>query len=104
MTAGGYRYYMRSRGKVSGPFSLSVLREMRDRGQLGRFHELSIDQTVWAPAATFENLFPPALLSSPRDRPDRAPEVIPRPVSGETVVESPPEQCGRARARLARKL
>lgn len=60
----GEAYYVRARGKVTGPFNVDELRSMRSRGQLGRFHELSTDQFTWAPASSLEHLFPAALKPS----------------------------------------
>jgi hypothetical protein len=51
-------YYVRIRGKVMGPFGLQKLRSLRDRGQLGRFHELSQDRQQWQAASLVAELFP----------------------------------------------
>src|SRR5438270_13529204 len=50
-------WYMRTRGRVLGPFSWSQLESLRDRGQLSQFHELSQDRQVWVNAATRAALF-----------------------------------------------
>jgi hypothetical protein len=53
------RLYVRVRGKVLGPFSFAQLQALRDRGQLRRFHEVSPDRSVWSPASSLADLFPP---------------------------------------------
>jgi hypothetical protein len=50
-------FYIRIRGKVTGPFSFEQLKALRDRGQLRRFHELSQDRQAWAPASAVDQLF-----------------------------------------------
>ena len=51
-------FYVRIRGKVMGPFPVSQLRSLRDRGQLQSFHEVSVDRLRWSPATTIIELFP----------------------------------------------
>jgi hypothetical protein len=51
------RLYVRVRGKVLGPFAVAQLRQLRDRGQLKRFHEVSADRQQWEPAAVLAELF-----------------------------------------------
>jgi hypothetical protein len=53
-------FYVRMRGRVSGPFSVTQLQALYQRGQLGRFHEVSEDRQSWATASTLGFLFPPA--------------------------------------------
>lgn len=53
-------WYVRSRGRTQGPFPLSKLAEMRDRGVLARFHQLSKDQAGWIQAGSLPELFPVA--------------------------------------------
>lgn len=53
-------YYVRSRGRVTGPFTHAQLRKMRSSGRLGRAHQISTDQVDWHPAAMLEQLFPDA--------------------------------------------
>src|SRR5262245_59846319 len=53
------QWYVRVRGKVMGPLNLARLKELRDRGQFRRFHEVSEDQRTWVTAATIGELFPP---------------------------------------------
>jgi hypothetical protein len=51
--------YVRSRGKILGPFNLPQLQSLRDRGQLRRFHEVSEDRLSWVSASSVAELFPP---------------------------------------------
>ena len=51
-------YYLRSRGKVLGPFPLDRLQVMKSRGQLGRTHQVSLDRQTWSAAGTLTELFP----------------------------------------------
>lgn len=54
------RYYLRSRGRILGPFPLPKLLEMRDRRHLKQIHELSSDRVTWRPAKSFPEIFPPS--------------------------------------------
>jgi len=51
-------YYIRMQGRVVGPLSSDKLHEMKSRGQLHKFHEISIDRFKWHPASEFADLFP----------------------------------------------
>lgn len=51
------RYYLRSRGKVSGPFSTSELQELRARGRLGSAYEVSEDRISWHDVTSLEDVF-----------------------------------------------
>lgn len=55
-------YYLRSRGKVLGPFPLERLQTMKSRGQIGRTHQVSTDRQTWVAAGSLPELFagPPA--------------------------------------------
>ncbi len=57
MTEASDGWYMRSRGRVLGPFTRDQLESMRDRGQLSQFHEISQDRRNWANASAIEWLF-----------------------------------------------
>jgi S1-C subfamily serine protease len=50
-------WFVRSQGRILGPFAMSQLESMRDRGQLSKFHELSKDKRVWISASSVEGLF-----------------------------------------------
>jgi hypothetical protein len=53
-------WYIRFRGRVSGPFTAGQLASMRERGQFSRFHEVAMDRQNWVGAARVPELFPPA--------------------------------------------
>lgn len=53
------RYYVRWRGKRSGPFDVEELKEMAAQGRLSKLHDISADETAWRRAGTLEELFPP---------------------------------------------
>jgi S1-C subfamily serine protease len=50
-------WYVRSKGRVLGPFTRAQLESLRDRGQLAKFHEVSQDKQTWVGAATLSELF-----------------------------------------------
>src|SRR5271155_2978838 len=52
------RYFVRTQGRVSGPFTVSQIRALYQRGHFGRFHEVSPDQRTWQPAGELPELFP----------------------------------------------
>lgn len=58
-------WYIRARGRVTGPFDRTQLENLRNRGQLARFHEISQDKQVWVSAATLELFAMPGLSTSP---------------------------------------
>lgn len=49
-------YYVRIRGKVTGPFSLEQLRSLHKRGQFTSFHEVSNNRANWHSVSAFEEL------------------------------------------------
>jgi serine/threonine protein kinase len=60
MTGGGApaaQYYVRLRGKLSGPFDLATLQRQARQGLISRLHQVSEDRASWAPATTVEGLF-----------------------------------------------
>ncbi len=50
-------WYVRSQGRVRGPFTWSQLESMRDRRQLAQVNEVSQDKQSWAGAASLTTLF-----------------------------------------------
>src|SRR6266851_7892935 len=52
------QFFVRVRGKVTGPFGFEQLKSLRDRGQFRRFHEISGDKKTLLPASTMSELFP----------------------------------------------
>ena len=53
-------WFIRSRGRVLGPFTTPQLETMRARGQFTQFYEISEDRLNWESAATLTHLFPPS--------------------------------------------
>lgn len=50
-------YYVRIRGRVSGPYGLDQLKDMRNRGRLMAIHEISMDKASWRPARELDEVF-----------------------------------------------
>ncbi|NNM87732.1 MAG: hypothetical protein HKL95_04350 [Phycisphaerae bacterium] len=53
-------FFVRSRGKISGPFDLAGLQRLVRLGMLSRVHELSTDKQNWTSAAQTPGVFPEA--------------------------------------------
>lgn len=53
--------YVRIRGHVQGPHDFDVLKRLVQRGELGRFHDVSEDREKWVKAATYSELFNPTV-------------------------------------------
>ncbi len=51
------RYWVRLRGKVTGPFDLSSLQRQIKQGHISRLHQISADQVVWKQATEIEGLY-----------------------------------------------
>ncbi|TXI08321.1 MAG: DUF4339 domain-containing protein, partial [Rhizobium sp.] len=49
-------YFIRVRGRVLGPYSVTQLKTLRARGQFSRANEVSTDRQVWESAGTIEHL------------------------------------------------
>jgi hypothetical protein len=49
-------FYVRWRGRVSGPFAVEELRERMDRGQLSQLHEISRDGEDWSQVRDVDEL------------------------------------------------
>jgi len=60
----GEAYYIRTRGKITGPFDLSSLQKLVRRGVLSRMQEISSDRISWASAGDFGELFAARVSSS----------------------------------------
>jgi S1-C subfamily serine protease len=58
-------FYVRVRGKISGPFDIAALQKLVRRGGLSRIHEISSDRATWSAAGEFEDLFPSTPASLP---------------------------------------
>src|SRR5579862_9485236 len=83
-------YYIRLRGRVSGPFTEGELQTLHRRGQFGRFYEVSTDAHSWRPAAVLTHLFAPPPAPVRPIVPEPVPVAVapPQPVP---VPEAPPE-------------
>jgi uncharacterized RDD family membrane protein YckC len=51
-------YYIRHRGRITGPIPLAELQRMVKRGQITRMHDLSVDNQTWNRAGDHQDLFP----------------------------------------------
>lgn len=51
------KWYIRWRGKVTGPYTLAQLEKLQSRGQISRLHEVSQDRRSWARASTLTSVF-----------------------------------------------
>ena len=51
-------YFIRMRGRVTGPFGLEELRSMLRLGTLSRVHDVSIDRSNWLPVGSVAELLP----------------------------------------------
>ncbi len=54
------QYFIRSRGRITGPHSVPAVQKQARRGTLSKYDELSSDGTEWAHAGDFVDLFPTA--------------------------------------------
>lgn len=77
------KFYIRDRGRVSGPFSRENIQELARRGRFRRQHQISRDGKTWERAASIPELFP-------------APVVRPRAQPKQALIESPPVSDGSA--------
>lgn len=62
----GQKWYVRNRGKVSGPFTLEQLLSQKSLGRLTKVHQISEDAKSWQPATSHVELFPPVVPRSRR--------------------------------------
>jgi hypothetical protein len=60
------QFFVRWRGKITGPFDLELLKRMVAQGRLSKLHGVSADQTDWGRAGAFEELFPPHEVEAER--------------------------------------
>ena len=61
-TSTGPQYWVRLRGKVTGPFDLAALQRQVKQGQLSRLHQISSDQATWKQASEMEGLYGPSIV------------------------------------------
>jgi hypothetical protein len=59
---GGEKYWVRLRGKTTGPFEFSELQRQVKSGAVSRFHQVSVDQVNWKAATSVEGLWGPAVV------------------------------------------
>ena len=52
------QYYLKLRGKVTGPFSFERIKQLYDRGQLTPYHQVSADRRAWSPLESLEGIVP----------------------------------------------
>jgi S1-C subfamily serine protease len=52
-------FYVRSKGKITGPFDLATVQKLARRGTVSRLDDLSRNRVNWEPASTMPSLFPP---------------------------------------------
>ena len=57
MSTGSEQWFIRVRGRISGPFGLQQLKGLKARGRLSRVHEVSSDRQTWIPATSIAGLF-----------------------------------------------
>jgi hypothetical protein len=67
-------YFVRTRGRVTGPFDRETLQKLVRRGAVSRVHEVSADRVNWSSAGEYEDLFPTPMAGVPV-------AVAPRPAS-----------------------
>ena len=51
------KYFVRNRGRITGPFSIEQLQKLNSRGRFSRFHEVSLDRAKWMRASSIDELF-----------------------------------------------
>ncbi len=68
-----FPYYVRIRGRVSGPFDLPALQAMVRRRTLGRIDAVSIDEIQWVAADKIPGLFTELVSMLQQCRPSRGP-------------------------------
>lgn len=78
-------WYVRSRGQVQGPYTVSQLRQLLERGRFGRLHEVSEDGATWRRATDIPELFSSRVQKKVRAVPVSA-EILP---AEEVVLELP---------------
>lgn len=54
---GRVMYYVRFRGRITGPFDLATLQRQVRQGLISRLHQVSVDQVSWSSATLVDGLF-----------------------------------------------
>lgn len=52
------QYYLKLRGKTTGPFTFERIKQLYDRGQLTPYHQVSADRQTWSPLESLEGIVP----------------------------------------------
>jgi GYF domain 2 len=94
----GESYYVRVRGKISGPFDHPALERMVHRGQLSRAHEVSIDKQNWKPATSVAGLFAVTARKTPGYAPSSSggadsPPLVPGQIATPNIQDDSTFQC-----------
>lgn len=86
-------YYIRSQGKVLGPFSFEDLKAKAAKGHLKKTHQISADKKTWQAARSVEGLFaaPPKLPQPVKAEPAMPVLVEPELVEVQLIEEEPLE-------------
>jgi len=88
-------YFVRIQGRVLGPLATEKLLELKNNGQLHKFHEISVDQVKWYPASQFADLFP-AGAAAPATK---APAVEPEDDEQPLPVQLPRREVRRSKSK-----
>ena len=70
------KWFLRDRGQVLGPYTTEQILEMRDRGTVASYHEVSADKRLWklideVPALSRTRARPAPRPAAPRGAPPR---------------------------------
>lgn len=57
-------YYLRIQGKTFGPLNQPEMLQLKQKGRLKPFHDVSTDQVDWFSASTYAELFPQTMVQS----------------------------------------
>lgn len=90
-------FYVRTRGRILGPFNIEQLKQLRNRGQFGRSHEISQDRQTWQSANSIEHLLldtPQTKSSRPSSSDNEESNSPPRTLSANWYYSAAGEQCG----------
>jgi hypothetical protein len=90
------KFFIRSKGRVEGPFSADKLRELAGRGRFARHYEVSPDGKTWSSAGSYPGLFP-----VPTQRKIRSSTTLPPVERGTTVIQKIPEMGGEVASTYA---
>ena len=84
------RYFVRIRGRVSGPYDLEQLSKLVRSSKLSRIHEVSSDRTNWTSVSEFDALFAATSIPQPDTELDLSDGAIPiAPLDDEIPATGP---------------